>query len=461
MPVIKGGQKIIPAPFVSITKEIERSPDNVVRKITFVITLKGKISAYKGSPDSHGVLWTQSGYPPDEDIPAVSRLGAIERKQGALTVLLSTEGQWLEIQSDDGTAPIKALVRLRNVNFEEGNWVEVCNYTAQFEADTLYFGNLVLTGVSSQTPEESWSVEQADDKGRTYRISHTISSTQKAIYDDNGNLVVTGWEVARGVVLRGLGLDPAVYDSNNPADLQGEGMQPYNYVRAHQIDETAGKYTGTETWLMYNPAVTGGLPCLEEYTINTRIAEDGKTRISMEGTITGLEVRDANWDIVSTRYNNALARWEQLDPNIFAICQGSASVTLHPVALSSAVGKNPVTGVITFNREFDNRPNYVLNAISTTIQVADKFPSDVYAQITILGKLSGPLFQAIDTITETSRTLSIEVVMPAATWDNPLPTAPNVENIVLLYSIGGFVQRSDQNWVAATGRYSRTVTWVI
>ncbi len=442
---------------MSIVREITRSEDGAIRKSVFVITLDSKIMAYKGSPESTGQFWTTSGYPPDEGIPANQRLAAIRTKQGALFNLFSAEGGLLEVQPWDGSAAIKANVVVRNINIDKGFWYEYFPYTITLEANSIYFGSILIPAVSV-LENETWSMEQADDKGRTYRLTHKASASSKNIYNIDGSIDQYGWEKARDIVIPHFGLNTAFKaapDSN--ADLST--WSAYNYVRGYEVDEAAGKYTATESWLVYDSSQTGGVACLEEYTITSRLQEDGKTKVTIDGTLTGLEVRDnTTWALVSTRYSNAAARYAALGPSLFSIATAYAGINLNSIPLGSAAGTNPQTGVITFNREYDNRRVVFPGAISATIQISNKHPTNVFASLVVPGKIQGPVLQDIATITSKQKNVAIEIVMPAATVDQ-VPTVPSTDSIVVGYNPGGFLTQDEENWNEDTGRYSRQTSW--
>lgn len=465
MPVNYNGNKIIPAPFISINKEVRRTEDGTARRIDYTITARGKLVAYMGSPDSNGDFWTTSGYPPDENIVADSRLKAILAKQGALSNLFCQENKFFEVQPYDGSAPIKAIVKLRSITFDEGNWFDTCGYTIQLDVVKMWYGSeeACSGGTAGTTPaEESWTVEQADDRGKTYRIQHTVSASAKADYDETGTLVAPAWKVARDIVLSTspnfLGLDSEIYSTPNAAVLTG--MTGHNYVRGQQIDEANGKYTATESWLMYDKTATDGVACLEEYTVNIRLAEDGKTRVSIEGNLTGLETRNnTDYTIITDRWTNAQARWTLLEPQLVTIANTNAGITLNPEPLSKSLGKNPINGTISFSREYDNRPIVYPGALSAVVQVNESRPTNVFASLVVLGKIDGPILQDIGTVTARRRTIAVEIAVPSTTISSGA-AKPDVESIVDAYSPGGFKERDEENWSEHTGRYSRNVAWV-
>src|SRR5688500_161029 len=179
-----------------------RSEDGTLRRASFVLTLKGKLVAEMGSPDSAGVFWEASDYPPNEIVVAEARLASFRNKIGALTKLFSEEHKLFEVQPYNGTAPIKGVTRLRSITFDEGRWYEYVDYTITLEADKLFFGSIEIPAATEAIlPEESWTVEQADERGKTYRVQHTVSMTSKAEYNINTSTLKPGWQVARDIIL--------------------------------------------------------------------------------------------------------------------------------------------------------------------------------------------------------------------------------------------------------------------
>lgn len=463
MPVYYAQNKIIPAPLVSITREIVRSEDGTARRSGFIIALKGKIFAWAGSPNSSGEFWNLSGYPADENIAPDSRLASFRAKQGAFMGLFDTTYKLLEIQPYDGSAPIKAVCRVRNISFPEGKWYDTCDYDIQLEADRIWFGDLEIGGSDADTTpaEENWSVEQADDKGRTYRIQHTVTATAKPVYDINGTFEKAGWEAARDIVLsespKFLGLDSAIYGSPNTVDLST--WYAYNYVRGHQIDEAGGKYTAVESWLLYDRALTNNVPCLEDYTITVRYGEDGRTKVSIDGNLTGLEDRNnSTHTLSSTRWTNVNTRWTQLDAQLLNLCSDNSGVTLNSSVLSKTVAKNSINGTISFSAEYDDRPTVVSGARNSSIQISLSNPTDVFASLVVLGKANGPVLQSIGTVTAKRKTVVVEAQMGAQTMTYT-PTMPNTDLVILPYYPGGFKERDEISWSDQTGRYSRQVSW--
>jgi hypothetical protein len=477
MPVVFNGKKIIPAPRVSIDKEIRRGEDGSAKSSGYRIALHGRFIAYKG-----GVGWTAPGYPPDqpEYLNQDSRMAGLIDKMGALNDLfdISNEGKLLEIYPPDGSVPIKCNPRLLGISEPEGPWVEVADYTVSLEADKLFFGNHSLDTNITTPVDETWQLEQGDERGRTWRFTHNVSASAKRSYAADGSIIAQGWENARARVLPSLGIDTAKMFSAGVLDLNSATTGPYNYIRSENIDEGNGRYSVTETWLLFDlssgPDPQSVLtPCIDSFSISARTTEDGRTRVTIEGTLTGLEARDSTTHtLISTKWTNAAAKFAALtDGVLLNRAQTYAQITLNPGPLNVSVGRNPETGVITYSREYDNRPSSLVSgAISETVQISDRLPSDIVAKIAVLNRQNGPILQDIRSKTEKSRTISIELVFPPMVYGGPHPSKPDVSPILTLYghngsqgfttTVGPFMERNEENWQPRQNRYSKTVSWI-
>lgn len=459
MPVIYDGKKIIPAPFMSIRKDTLAAGNGMERLGgTISIVLKGKLTVAKGSPNSEGTFWTASDYPPDEVITNDERLASILAKQAALRGLFSTDGKTFEVQPYDGSQPTKFNPRIKSVEFAEGNWVETCDYTVTMEADDpTEAGDYILDA------SEEWNIEPSDDRVVSYRLTHSCSATGKKRFDENGDVVATGWENARLYVLNKIGLGLSAARMAAPDVLDADALQAFNYVRTQQLNEYAGTFQVTETWLCYDP--NGVAPAIEEFTVTTRTDDGGRTSVNIEGQLQGLEVRNNTHALVSTRYANALSKYGSTTaPNMLARAQNLSGVLLNPVTLSTQVGVNQTTGVISFSAEYNDRPlPDVIGARSQSITVSNNNAADVFATIPVLGRALGPVLQDIGTVTAKKRSINIEIVMPAMSVVYT-PSAPNTDGIIgSLMPVADqvFTDQDEESWNPYTGRYTRTTsfTW--
>lgn len=458
MPVIIDGKSIIPGPFVGITKEFVRGEDGKVRRRQFSLLVRGRMLSYAGSPRADGSWWTggAASPPPLETVPVESRLTAIRNKQAAVVAAFGQDGRPFEVQPWDGSPSIRCYPRVKGVEFAEGRWTETCDFTVQLEADNVWFGGVDGGGGSDGVePEESWAVEVQNENSRTYRVSHTASSQQRAEFDETGAVVREGWEVARDVVLPHLG--QVVPDAVLPPPAQS-GYLACNYSRAQQVDAGQGRYSVTENWL-YTP----GQRYVEEFVVNSRGGE-GRTRVTVDGTISGFAPADVSLTAEQARqarWERAEAGWAAVLPQLLERAQNYSGVTLNPLALGHTVGFNPVQGVITYSYEFDTRrASLVPGSISETLTVTQQNPADVFAQLVVLGRPAGPVLQGIGTVTSRVRAVTAEVVMPGWQYGQPQPVAPDLTAVLLTYHPGsGFLSKDDESWSAENGRYTRNVVW--
>ena len=488
MGVAYNSNSIIPAPWVSFQKKYDTTEDGTIVGSTYSITIKGKIVAGMGSPDSTGAFWNTGGgtYPPDEAITDATRLSNIMRKQEALRKLFATEGKVLEWDPiyPDATTPIKCNPRIKGIEFAEGNWVSDCAYTIFAEADVLQ-GTLVGSGEDDfddlsyviSKAQEDWSLEPADDTARTYRLTHTLSATGKRSYNAGGTLINGGaWQNAQIWVQARMGIDPnrlnptgnilSLQDPAIPGGSTGYTANPeaFNYIRSEHVNELAGTYSVTETWLVFD-AHGMPAPAVEEFNVNTRRDETGRTSVTLEGTIKGLEVRDgSSHELEATRFDNAYEYFAGIMGGLLGRAQDYSGITLNPFPLSVSSGVNPNGGTLTYHWEYNDRPvSIVTGSITENVTITIDNPGDVVAKQVVLGRAIGPLIQAIGTITEKHKTVSIEAQMPGAVYGGPALIMPDTDAIVAsLAPIGTLVfwlERDTPTFNYTTGRYSRTTTW--
>lgn len=464
--VIYGGNAVIPAPLVTINKIYQSSDDGTHVGSLYNIQLKGKLSAFQGSPDSNGSFWNLSGYPPDEVFSVTQGMGSIIRKQSALRALFSAPGQTLEFQPPDGSAPLACNPRVLGIEFAEGQWFQTCDYTVTLEADTIYgiieddLSDISTYHVSKAS--EDWAIEIIDQNLKTYRLTHQVTATGKRFFGTDGGLTQAAWQNAQDFVLNkiGLGLVPA---RMNPSDvLPGADLQAYNYIRAQSVGEWQGTFGVTETWLCYSPP--DGIAAYVETKVDYRKSVlENRTVVTIEGTITGLEVRDNNdWSLLSSRYDNALAKWNTTQTNLLSDAQTISGVTLNPTPMITSEGINQIAGTIIFSVQYDSRPiASIPGALTQIVSVTDVNPANIFASLIVPGDALGPVLQDIQTVTARKRQISIEVQMPPASIVFS-PAKPDTLQLILDNRPTGsaiFLDEDAESWVQYTGRYTRNTSY--
>jgi len=341
------------------------------------------------------------------------------------------------------------------------------------------YGNAFIKDFS-----ESWSLEvdeaqgelvnlHDEDIGAAYRITHQISATGKDHYGPmDGNMDVATrvlpWHSAKKFVQARLSYEPAlpndVLDSlgNYNPIYQGypnkTSLDPYasipnahpvpnfmgvigggaldliqayggwNHTRTESIDETAGSYSVSETWLVASGSA------YETYTMSLNSSTGSPfTSVSINGNIKGLSKLRANSveyggsnsvgvnpKTLYTKYESALRHYNNISNNqffgvgslVYKRANNQTQVQLNSEPLSVALGMNKHAGEITYSLEFDNRPtNIISNVISENISVNDTYPGDVFSVIPVIGRATGPVLQYIGGRTEYKRDISLNLVM--------------------------------------------------
>ena len=214
--------RLIPAPFVAISREQHREGSGEIVGYTYIITLTGRILPYKGNPSPAGAWetsesWISTEHSGDDPLTDMSadtgfstpkHMEALLKKEKAIREAFSFDGGLLEIISP-GSAPgldntIKCRPRVTSVEFAGGQYVGANDYTITLEADFIYGLGDASTARNStpgikfniKTASEDWSIEEDDEffwlsdtlemtsgeRTAAYRITRNISATGQAVF---------------------------------------------------------------------------------------------------------------------------------------------------------------------------------------------------------------------------------------------------------------------------------------
>lgn len=503
------GKRLIPAPFINIAKSYTTSPDGKMIGAIWNIGVKGSVLTYKGSPDENNLFYTGSQYPPAPGqaspdyrvtLAENENLGHVLRKQEVIRKLFATEGLSFEVQSFDGSAPMKCNPRIKSITFPEGQWFDRFEYDMQLEADLITVNGVPLGEDSNSSGEniftnyisaleDNWQIETLEEGEsatilRSYRVSHTVSATGKRNYDENGVLVKEAWQQAKSAVIPRIGLDLDFLTMSGLGDIP-VFFSGYNHVRSENINKTNGTYGITESWLM-----TSG-NTIESFNIDVKKGIDSAfTRVAIQGIVRGLEIRDSGMNLISSKFHNASGKFNEIRGYASDRAKAYSSINrLHHIPVSQSFTMNPFDGTVQYSYEFDDRPSgLITHANNENITIQNNWGVDVFAAIPVLGRAKGPVLQSIHTKKETSRSLNIEftfdknlyigdsgysvLTIPHPRWRAPY--SGDLQNIVnhahpvssfAPNNIGGVATRayvSDQseNWNPNTLHYSYNVTWV-
>lgn len=473
----EGEQKrLIPAPFVNITKTYQKSGNGEIIGRLYTLTLTGTIVAHMGSPLSDGSWWTAGGYPSDEEVAADSRLGAIMRKQQAIRNLFSNEGQVLEIQSADGSQAFKCNPRITSIEFPEDLWYERSNYTITLECDDiigLEDSNDFDQYISDAA--ESWDINTNEEyenyTNPTYNLSHTVSATGKRFYDTDGSRPKEPWEYARDFVLSKLGIDTDVILSSGVNNLPSY-YNGWNHTRTEQRDEQGGSFAVTENWLLASGSA------IESFNIShTHALDTPHDKVAIQGNVRGFEERDSDMGVVTDKWTNAQEKFIEASGLAFMRAQLHTGLTLNIEPLSMLVGRNPYQGTVEYTFEYDTRPmNLIEGTRSEVISIQDNIGGQLFASVFVLGRADGPVLQDLGTKPANTRTLNIEILVDppdtnvltaqqALIDKKPSNDSDFASDLTSLITAATpdfdtvYQTQPQESWEIKEGRYSYTTTW--
>ena len=476
------GYQITPAPFLSLNKSYDEAGGGERIGSTWNIILEGKFLPNKGSPDGSGILYATGISPPDFEAGTQDYMTALLRKQEGLRNLFSQEGKELYIQG--WNSPIIPISGTNNIaifcnprikapiEFPKGgptSWASIADYRITLEADIIYGSSGIFEDSSNlgsyhvSQADENWAIEVQDADTQVYRLTHEVNAKGKRFFSTSGTLDKKEWERARDYCLDRLQLGIDTQFMYATGVLNNNNLSAYNYVRTQRVGEKAGTFSASETWLAYFAGVSG-IPAIDTFDVDTHIDMNGYTKVGLKGKIEGLEVRNPTTMVLASgKYFNAHAKYWDIVNSFLSRASGYANVTLNPTPLAKTIGTNPITGVITYNYEYDNRPlNSITDAVSENISVRFDYSSDVFASLPVLGRAAGPVLQSIQTITSKKKGIIVEAVMPAKTMTYT-PTKPDTNALISGYAPSAtwvFKDQDSENYDANQGRYSRQVSWV-
>lgn len=500
-----GGAQLIPVQTVEIEKVYDRSDDGQKLGSRFNISIQGYLIDHKGSPRSsgdpalsdpnwggpNGAFWVGPDYPDDENRSNIVSFNSLLDKQEHLRILCATDGQLLEIQSSDGSPPIKGPVRINSVVFGAGKWIETLPYTITCEADTLvgYYstgdGEDGFTDYISSA-SESWNLEfnqpENADQQYTYRLNHTITAKGKTHWDFDGSVPIPAWQSAKSFCLTKLGYDPSIAAASGVLDLQN--YTPYNHLRTEAPDELGGNYTITESWIL----ATGS--ALEDFNISTNTSvEDPIRRVTIEGSVQGLDY--ANYTstgvvLTTSKWQSASGYFDQISGMLYERAYAYSQAAKFPRALNmipatTQINRNPVAGTINYSYQFDTRRPKCLDdpsILSEKITISDNGLTNTIAILSVLGRAAGDVIQDTRTFGHRKRTMTVDVITLPPTGcmlnalqigsvlrQSPYYSVRQMFTSMDLYLRNLFsscyISQNDDAWSNDMTAYTRTVQWTL
>lgn len=290
------GRKIVPAPIVTINKNYISNDNGEKIGSNYQLSLRGTLVAHRGSPSGNystfnNAFWTLSGDPPDQSLSDEDvKFNSILRKQEALRWLFNEDGASLEWQPGDGSPVVKCNPKVLSIDFDEGQWVDRCDYTIQLETPWLYInGTLAIEDTIASdlisSASETWSFEETEGRnGQSYVVSHEVNAVGFIGYDENGDLQEskTAWQHAQDYVTTRIA---GVVDTTiMSAAVGATNWLGGSYTKNTNVDENTGSFSVRETWILM-PSNTF---TEKTFNVNHNVREDSYT-VRYDGVIFGIE----------------------------------------------------------------------------------------------------------------------------------------------------------------------------
>jgi len=316
------------------------------------------------------------------------------------------------------------------------NWA-ISNLTENY--DIQEDQRRTITWITSGSGVSAGKTLQSSDK--VYAVSRSVTAVGSPIYGPDGEYLSGNapWKHAQNFVHEylGIGSGAASLSENFASGVQNQALKGLygvsggtsgyaiaDFKYQEGIDAEAGTYTLNENFLLYRETtgVSGvGFPVVETITVNHNTEENQTNKLSIQGTIQGLNTTSG---IASSgnEYQNALGYWTgyvnsgDVALHAYQMAKGGSHTGwLHPKPLSRSIVNDFGAGQISYTFEFDDRPpNLIDGSISESIQINDTYPGELFSVTPVIGK-SQPVLQYLNSRSEYKRSLSINIVMGAGT----------------------------------------------
>lgn len=485
-----GDLDLNPKPLLTIAKEYIKTAANSGLATTYAITLDGHILPDTGvvPPDNHGGL--------NKVFSGINELKDAFNNDFELLIL--------QCSGDDPIISGYPKITSFNINNASDNYVQRADYSITLELPSLTgsgfdcvgptgYGDLSSFGIISYS--DDFTVEFLEERiGGTgggfgqmdsvFSITRNVSAQGASLGTSNPDDYKEPWERAQDFLSPKLGMQP---EMTGLSGLICPNSNMVNNVRNVSVNKTDGSVSITEAFLALAP----GAQAYEDFeaSVDTSM-DDALISVNINGTVQG--VANINYsgcpasgvDNVSKIAQAKSYYQNTVFPRVFSRAKASTGISLsgcHTTAdlnkdpVSSSIGYNTVAGTLTYTYTYNNRPvNCVAGACIENISITENEPNDIFSSLTVLGRVSGPVMQAIGTVGPRTREMSIEAVFtpPAdctGTGAGSYFMAPTgydkfIKNYELTLS-GAYTQlflnSHSKTWDPKTGRFTMNKSWTV
>lgn len=431
MAMTLNGQELVPTPLMSISQQSEFKENGEVKTITRQVELKGKILAVD---PVQGELEPTGATPLDID---KQKLALLRNKIANLESLLVHDIDKINITMPivGPQLPITEKFKLKSRNFQINEASLICDYTISLEQIVL----------DTQEPDETWSLDPADEYGRFVKINRTRSIQIKS--------TVTGG--TPGIPLKdndytlAMGkLKPSTSISDASTYLTVPTGGVYNKTTSYSVNTYKNSVECNESWIIStNPYVI-------EQTITTKESSESIYKsASLQGTITGYEGEG------KTKYKNAEDKLKAIkQDNGWEIGKTYTIGSVSGKVKSISEGTNKISGVITFSVDISEGIE-AADERTKSITWTDTPPLINFSSIVAIGKPDGPIIQKLTTKKNGVKTVNVEVL-----YNDPFDSLGKIRIPIDVdnykpNSTDMFVEKDDVTYDYKTGKITRSVVW--
>lgn len=464
MGVKYNNQPLIPAPLVQIQRQMRRIGTEL--SSNYNITLNGTIVNVNTSVDSPAA---SGGFGMSDVLTEQARIRSIFGN--------TSNGGYLQITSPDASAAtISAYCSLDSLSFQEGVWVNKCNYTATLSTNSI--GGDSDTDNLLDNASENWNVQENTDG--SWNLVHSMSATGKYYFTGSGTSAdamsnAKSWinshkyTISNGGILTAANPTIQTFKPNSLiVGLPASGNY-WNYSVVEQQNLSDFTVSLSES-MLYSPS--GQYRENWSTTVSIDIENAPKINMGITGEVLGLTGSDSDYvrksQASKTTYETIIGPSLYNRLNTYT----PSGYVLSPIKTVQQTTYNYFTGAIQYNNQYNAflGGNLIPNAVDETISVGDSASTDIFASIPIAGRQE-PLLQNMFAKTSPERTITINCrirpsggVYDMSSLLNGYLSKPNTNEIIMALSPnhGYFYTKSNyEEWNIMTRTYSRQYTYVL
>jgi hypothetical protein len=431
MGVSFNGISLRPVQSLTINQSSDFSENGKLKKYLFNISISGKIVAAQNITIDNR----------HEEIKS-----KVEQLLNAFKNVDANSNTFLDIQSENGAAPIKFIPRIKSVQVQEGTWVDFADYSIDLEADEIFIGSTKIPSSDlSETlydKDDNWSINYSDEDTKFITANHSISARAK------DTSTKKGWEIAKEYVDEQINISgnliPEEIDSATGRPTAGKPL--VNKKLKYDVSILNGQVNADIELTFHNPLSS---PTQDDYATHDQTITENESResilksINVEGNITGLLNIGSNEVTGEERYANALALWEIVKDEI-------ESEYSDKNLLTKSITQDKFKGTISYTYEYNDSEN-IFGGKSENITISQTEATQVVVvNDAINNQGDGPIFQDISTKKAKTKTVTIDVISDSNIVPDTSTYSPSIDAILESDS----VQYSLNN-----GKVTRTTSW--